>query len=217
MIEAVQTYVNLVNGLSRAARERAYTSARGLLAQAGLEEVADEAEKRIEKLTEEILGASRANRELVENLVAAEVTKAASRLGFVRSDDLDDVREEIAELRAQLAREKAAAAGAPRARNATARKAAASASAAAEPAAKTAAAQKTPAQKTPAQKTTAGKTAPTRTTPKKTTATRTTAASGAGTPRTRSGRATSTRPGAAQRLAEQAGTGADAPDVDAGA
>ncbi|GAA1429078.1 hypothetical protein GCM10009616_10380 [Microlunatus lacustris] len=109
VVEAVQTYVNLVNGLTRATRARARTAARGLLAQAGLEGVADDAEQRVGKLTEEILGAGRANRELLENLVAGEVTKAATRLGFVRSDDLDEVREEIAELRAQLARAQTAA------------------------------------------------------------------------------------------------------------
>jgi hypothetical protein len=107
VVEAVQTYVNLVNGLTRAARERARTTARGLLAQVGLEGVADDAERRVGKLTEEVLSASRANRELVENLVAGEVTKAASRWGFVRNDDLDEVREEIAELRSQLARQQA--------------------------------------------------------------------------------------------------------------
>jgi polyhydroxyalkanoate synthesis regulator phasin len=107
VVEAVQTYVNLVNGLTRATRERARTTARGLLAQVGLEGVADDAERRVGKLTEEILSASRANRELVENLVAGEVTKAASRWGFVRNDDLDEVREEIAELRVQLARQQA--------------------------------------------------------------------------------------------------------------
>ena len=107
MVEAVQTYVNLVNGLTRATRERARATARGLLAQVGLEKVADDVERRAGKLTDEIISASRANSELLENLLAGEVTKAASRWGFVRSDDLDEVREEIAELRAQLARQQA--------------------------------------------------------------------------------------------------------------
>ena len=110
VVEAVQTYVNLVTGLTRATREKAWSAAHGLLAQAGLEDVANGAEMRVAQLTDEILGASRANRELLENLVATEVGKAASRLGFVRSDDLDEVREEIAELRAQLGRDLAASA-----------------------------------------------------------------------------------------------------------
>jgi polyhydroxyalkanoate synthesis regulator phasin len=111
VVEAVQTYLNLVNGLTRATRQRARSTARGLLAQVGLEEVADDAERRVGRLTEEILSASRANRDLLENLVAGEVTKAASRWGFVRNDDLDEVREEIAELRAQLARPQASSPG----------------------------------------------------------------------------------------------------------
>jgi len=112
VVGAVQTYVNLVSGLTRGTRQRARAAAHGLLSQVGLEGVADDAEKRVGQLTEEILSASRANRELLENLVAGEVTKVASRLGFVRSDDLDEVREEIAEVRAQLARQERAASGA---------------------------------------------------------------------------------------------------------
>jgi polyhydroxyalkanoate synthesis regulator phasin len=96
------SYLGLVTGLTRATRQRANAAARGLLATAGLEGVANDAGERVNRLTEEILTASRANRQLLENLVAGEVTKAASRLGFVRSDDLDEVREEIAELRVQL-------------------------------------------------------------------------------------------------------------------
>jgi len=108
VVGAVHAYVNLVSGLTRTSRARARATARGLLAHVGLEGVADDAEKRVGRLTEEIVSAGRANRDLLENLVAAEVTKAASRLGFVRNDDLDEVREEIAELRAQLARRPAA-------------------------------------------------------------------------------------------------------------
>lgn len=102
VVEAVQNYVNMVNGLSKMTRERAFQTARVLLAQAGLEGVANDAEKRVGKLAEEILLASRANRELVENLVAGEVEKAAARWGFVRSDDVEALREEIAELRRSL-------------------------------------------------------------------------------------------------------------------
>ena len=104
MVEAVQTYVNLVAGLSRVTLATARAAARGVLGQVGLQGVADDAERRVNQLAEEIVEASRANRQLLENVVAAEVTKAASGWGFVRSEDLDEVREEIAELRSQLAR-----------------------------------------------------------------------------------------------------------------
>ena len=56
------------------------------------------------KLAEEIGNASRANRELLENLIVAEVDKAASRLGFVRAEDLQELRAEVAELRAGVRR-----------------------------------------------------------------------------------------------------------------
>ena len=107
VVEAVHTYVNLLSGLSRATLSTARAAARGVLSQVGLEGVADDAERRVSQLTEEILSASRANRQLLENLVASEVTKAAGRWGFVRSEDLDEVREEIAEVRAQLRRQQA--------------------------------------------------------------------------------------------------------------
>ena len=102
VFEAVQNYVSLVTGLSKATRAGARSGAREFLAQSGLEGAAGE---RVGKLAEEILSAGRANRELLENLVNTEVTRAVSRLGFVRSDDLDEVREEIAELRYQLDRQ----------------------------------------------------------------------------------------------------------------
>ena len=58
-----------------------------------------EAGERLTKLAEEVGNASRANRELMENLVVAEVDKAATRLGFVRSEELQELRAEVAELR----------------------------------------------------------------------------------------------------------------------
>ncbi len=102
VVEAVQNYVNLVNGLTRMTRERAIQTARALLTQAGLEGVANDAEKRVSQLADEILSASRANRTLVENLVAGEVDKAAAHWGYVRSAEVEALREEIAELRRSL-------------------------------------------------------------------------------------------------------------------
>ena len=48
--------------------------------------------ERMAKLAEEIGNASRANRELLENLIVAEVDRAASRLGFARAEDLQALR-----------------------------------------------------------------------------------------------------------------------------
>ena len=102
MAESWQSYANLVGGLGRSARERAAGSARSLLSQAGLEDFAMDVAERLAKLAEEIWQASRANRELLEKLIAAEADKAAARLGFVRSEEFEELRAEVAELRERI-------------------------------------------------------------------------------------------------------------------
>ena len=102
MADALQTYVNLVSGLTRTTRARASATAHALLAQAGLEEAANEASDRVTKLAEEILHASRANREMFEKLVTAEVDRAAARLGFARAEDVEALRAEVDALRSEL-------------------------------------------------------------------------------------------------------------------
>jgi len=93
MASEVQNYMNLVLGLSKTTR-----------AKAGLEEVANDAGERVTKLADEIIAASRANRELFENLVATEVERVATRLGFARTDELNMLRQELADLRLTLIR-----------------------------------------------------------------------------------------------------------------
>jgi hypothetical protein len=100
--ESWQSYANLVGGLGRSVRERAAGTTRALLTQVGLEDVAMNVGDRLNRLAEEVWHASRANRELVENLMAAEVDKAAARLGFVRSEELQELRAEVAELRESI-------------------------------------------------------------------------------------------------------------------
>jgi polyhydroxyalkanoate synthesis regulator phasin len=125
--EALQNYVTLVSGLTRGSMER------------------------FTKLAEEVLQASKANRELLENLFLTEVERAAGRLGFARAEEVQALRDEIADLRASIVALKAPAAAT------AAKRAAASTTNAATPAAK----------KTPAAKTTAAKTTATRKTPAK--------------------------------------------------
>ena len=102
MAESWQSYANLVGGLARGVRERAASTTRALLTATGLEDVAMDAGGRLAKLVEEVWLASRANRELVENLIVAEVDKAAGRLGFVRSEEFQELRAEVAELRENI-------------------------------------------------------------------------------------------------------------------
>ena len=121
MAESWQSYANVVGGLTRSLRERALASTWALLGQVGLEDAVVDTGERIAKLAEEISNASRANRELLENLIVAEVDRAASRLGFVRTEDMQELRAEVAELRAEV---QAAARASRTTRPASARKAA---------------------------------------------------------------------------------------------
>lgn len=121
MAESQRRYPNLVDGVTHHLRQRAVSTARAVLAQVGLEDVVVDTGERVAKLAEEIGHASRANKELVENLLVAEVDKAASRLGFVRAEDLQELRDEVAQLRAEV---RAAAKARTVTRKAPARKAA---------------------------------------------------------------------------------------------
>jgi polyhydroxyalkanoate synthesis regulator phasin len=151
--DAFQSYINMVTGVTKTTQEKASATARALLKQAGLEDVAAEASERAAKLAEEIMNASRTNRELMQHYVTAEVDKAAARLGFARADEVQALRDEVASLRAQLDEARAA----NEARMYEARAAAA----------KTASAKRTPAKKAPAKRTAAQRASAKRTSAKK--------------------------------------------------
>jgi polyhydroxyalkanoate synthesis regulator phasin len=121
--EAFQAYINMVTGVTRSTQAKAAATARAMLRQAGLENVATETGERATKLAEEIMNASRANRELLQHFVTAEVGKAAARLGFARAEEVQALREEIAALRAQLDEAMARSAKSAPGSRATARKA----------------------------------------------------------------------------------------------
>lgn len=148
--EAVQNYVNLVNGLTKTTRARAAAGAKALLAQAGLEDVAS---GRVGRLAEEIIAASRANRELMGNLIASEVEQVVSRLGLARAEEVQQLRAEVASLRERLGDAPPAGAGPTSAeevpsRNAAAKKAAVKRTAA-KKATRNAPAQKSTVKKSP--------------------------------------------------------------------
>jgi polyhydroxyalkanoate synthesis regulator phasin len=150
-VEAVQNYAHAVFGLTKLTRTKATEAAKSLLSQAGLDDVAAHTGERVTKLAEELLTASRANRNVLEKLVRAEVDKAATRLGFVRMQDLEELKAEVADLRSKLST--GADHGGPRVRvspatepprtTAPARKAAAKKSAAKKAAAKKAVLEET--------------------------------------------------------------------------
>lgn len=141
MAEAFQTYINMVMGVTKSTQAKAAATARALLKQAGLEDVAAETSEKVTKLAEEIMSASRTNRELWQHYVTTEVDKAAARLGFARSEEVQLLRDEIDSLRAQLNEVAASAARAASANKAATKRAPA----------KKAAAKMTPARKTAAK------------------------------------------------------------------
>ena len=172
MADAFQSYINMVTGVTKTTQEKASATARALLKQAGLEDVAAEASERVAKLAEEIINASRTNRELMEHYVTAEVDKAAARLGFARADEVQALRDEVASLSAQLDEARANEARMYEARAAAAKAAPAKKAPAKKAPAKGTSAKKAPAKKAPAKKAAAKKAAATMTSTKKATATK---------------------------------------------
>lgn len=138
MAEAFQTYINMVSGVTKSTQAKAAATARALLKQAGLEDVAAETSERVTKLAEEIMNASRANRELLQHYVTTEVDKAAARLGFARAEEVQALRDEIESLRSELTETKASTAKSAPAKKAATKRAPA----------KKAAAKMTPTKKT---------------------------------------------------------------------
>jgi polyhydroxyalkanoate synthesis regulator phasin len=122
MTDAFQAYINMVTGVTKTTQARAAATARAVLKQTGLEDAATEASERVTKLAEEIMNASRTNRELLQHFVTTEVDKAAARLGLARAEDLEALRDEIASLRRQVS-EATARAGRAAATQKTAQKA----------------------------------------------------------------------------------------------
>lgn len=138
-----------IDGASRMTRERARELAERVLSQTGLDnvdlprvdlskvdprkvdlgEAASEAGTRINQLAEEIMAARKANRDLLQRTVAAELDKtldkSLTRLGLARADEVIGLRDEVAGLRADLAELKITYAPRPTTTATPARKAAA--------------------------------------------------------------------------------------------
>jgi polyhydroxyalkanoate synthesis regulator phasin len=149
--EAFQAYINMVTGVTKTTQAKAAATARAMLKQAGLEDVATETSDRVTKLAEEIMNASRTNRELLQHFVTTEVDKAAARLGFARADEVEALRDEIASLRTQLS-EATVRAGRAAATKKTAKKAPARKTAATMTGTKKTTATKSPSRKPPRKK-----------------------------------------------------------------
>jgi polyhydroxyalkanoate synthesis regulator phasin len=199
VLEGLRGYLQLANGLTDVTRERALATAKILLAQgeAAMESamVPTVMPDNVRALTDDLIATSKANRDLMLNLVRSEVERSVGRLGLVSAAELESAQRRAkrleervnaleTELREASARE-ASAAAVPRStpqpaarkaatKKAPAKKTTAKKATAKKATAKKAAAKKTTAKKAAAKKTTAKKTAPRKSTAKKTAAKKTT-------------------------------------------
>jgi polyhydroxyalkanoate synthesis regulator phasin len=142
-------YVQLATGLGEVTVAKAREAAAALLSQGlDLEKVPDVPGKdsavdaakvaagQVQALTDNLLEQSTQNRELMVGLVRTEVDRAAGRLGFVREEELAAVRRHVSRLETQLAEVRAQVMGDAAAASGTASASPGPASAPAAPAKK---------------------------------------------------------------------------------
>lgn len=87
-LEGLRTYIQLANGLTEVTRERARAAAKALAAQ-GEAVVPAPVRAQVGSLTDDLVATSRTNRDLLVNLVRAEVDRSVTRLGLVSAKELD--------------------------------------------------------------------------------------------------------------------------------
>ncbi|HEX7186593.1 MAG TPA: polyhydroxyalkanoate synthesis protein PhaF [Actinomycetes bacterium] len=177
VLDGLRGYIQLANGLTDVTRARALATARALVAQgeAGVGAVVPApVRSQVGTITEDLLATSKANRDLLVNLVRAEVERSVARLGLVSAQELQastrrsrSLERRVEELEQDLRRARATGG-----KKATAKKPATK-----KTTAKKTTAKKTATKKTATKKTTAKKSATT--TAKKATATTSAAGSSA--------------------------------------
>ena len=148
VLDGLRGYIQLANGLTDVTRERARAAARALVAQGGAV-VPTSVQAQVSTVTEDLLATSKANRNLLVNLVRGEVERSVARMGLVSTKEMA-----AAERRATKLERRVAELEEELSRSTTARKAA-------NTRARKATAKKTTAKKTAAKKSTATKAAAT--------------------------------------------------------
>ena len=132
VLDGLRGYIQLANGLTDVTRERARAAARALVAQGGAV-VPTSVQAQVSTVTEDLLATSKANRNLLVNLVRGEVERSVARMGLVSTKDMaaaerraTGLERRVAELEEELSRSTTARKAAnTRARKATAKKTAA--------------------------------------------------------------------------------------------
>lgn len=103
VLDVMRGYWQVANGLGDVAVQRARELAEALTSQ-GVE-VTSQTQEQVQVLTDEILEASRTNRDLLTGLIRTEVDRAVGRMGFVREEELAAVRHHVQRLEDQLRKE----------------------------------------------------------------------------------------------------------------
>jgi polyhydroxyalkanoate synthesis regulator phasin len=105
VLDGLRGYLQLATGLTDVTRERARAAARSVVAQggAGVEAVVPgQVKSQVSALTDDLLAASKANRDLLLHLVRGEVERSVARLGLVSRADLDAERRRADRLEAKV-------------------------------------------------------------------------------------------------------------------
>lgn len=103
MLEELKPYLEMANGLTEMTRQRATEAAKALIAQGMLLSAKGGAsDTDVREVADEVMGAVKANRELILDMVRTEVQKATGAMGFVHADELDAVRRHVERLERQV-------------------------------------------------------------------------------------------------------------------
>jgi DNA-binding protein HU-beta len=186
VLDGLRGYLQLANGLTEVTRARARATARSLVAQgeAGVEAVLPAPVRvQVAAVTEDLMATSKANRDLLLNLVRGEVERSVARLGLVSALELDaaarrakGLERRVSELEEELRRSSTARkAAATRTARSTAKKSTAKKSTAKRTTGRKSTAKKSTAKKSTAKKSTAKKSTAKKSTAKKATAKKSTA------------------------------------------
>ena len=99
MKDAVIGYLQVASGLTDVTRQRATATAKSLLGDGGLGGASDKVNVgQVQSLAEELVAASKANRELLTGLIRAEVDRAVGALGLATRDDVAALRRQVERL-----------------------------------------------------------------------------------------------------------------------
>jgi polyhydroxyalkanoate synthesis regulator phasin len=122
VLDGLRGYIQLASGLTDVTRERALAAAKSLLAQgeAGVGVVVPSPVRvQVGALTDDLMATSRANRNLLVNLVRAEVERSVARLGLVSQQELaaatrrsQSLERRVEDLEGELHRSRSATKGA---------------------------------------------------------------------------------------------------------